>query len=194
MAPAPRRPAGCPSCGQSLSATPELYGTTIECPACQKTLTVPHPQPVPPQLPLAASTPVPAIWNPSVCGVFSLLFGLAIGPWLHSLNWKALGRTDEASKARFWALGLLGVDILRTGYVLTQPKAGTGLGISFVIGLAALLVWIVAAGRKQEREIKGRVPGTFRKRSWMGPIFGSLGYACVWFLACSVTSTSLQRL
>lgn len=38
----------CPHCGQHLSAELDWVGMEIECPACGKTLIVPHPNPVGP--------------------------------------------------------------------------------------------------------------------------------------------------
>lgn len=48
--------------------------------------------------------PTPALWNPRVAACWSFFFTAAFGAYLHMKNWEALGRPEEAAKARKWLL------------------------------------------------------------------------------------------
>ena len=57
----------CPSCGQRIEGTDAYSGKQINCPACQKTIRVPHvPGTLPPGPAIAALPLPPAQWEPAV--------------------------------------------------------------------------------------------------------------------------------
>lgn len=178
MTPAATIDFSCPSCHQTLTAPPELFGQSIACPSCSSDLVVPFDQ--------AAGEPVedlPTLWNPNAAALWSLLFTPAFGSVLLHLNAKALGREKEANAFGLW---ILVSAVVHIGAIVAVQFTGENL-FRFA-GIALLIIWYFAAAKRQETFVKQAYGDGYLRKSWGLPIAsGGAGIVALGLLAGNVS-------
>lgn len=123
-----------------------------------------------------------------MAGLYSFFLGLPIAPYMHVLNWKALGRPDEAAKSAKWAWAMLTFDIVFVAIVVTAKSGDSNLS-SFAFGRFLLLVvWAAMNGRRQQKFVKALPPGSVTERSQWTPWGMGLAYAALIFGFVLVTT------
>jgi len=124
----------------------------------------------------------PSLWNPKAAVWWSALF-LPLGPILHYLNWKAMGKDKEAKKAMIFAI-LFGILVII--HLLAPDNILMGLSIGY---LCAWLIWgwNLFIGKKniEKCKAKGKPLGTgkeqveyvtekygteYKRKSWLAPL------------------------
>jgi len=195
----------CSSCGQDLSASPELYGKTIECPACNAALAVPFPaimhsgvakaeaSPPPPPPHQVSNNPVsspnsgPSLWNPNAAANWSLFFTPVFGTYLHAKNAEALGRMAEMRANKNLFYGSL--------FILSASLIGILIpGISDLSRTAMvilLLVWYFAFAKKQATFVKQAYGDNYPRKSLGKPLL--LATCCAGGLFVIVVALSNWR-
>jgi hypothetical protein len=136
---------------------------------------------------LVASGTRITLWNPEHAASAAVL-GLGItGPVLHALNWKALGRADEARQSWGWAAAFGGASV---GIVIAAPYLMRDDGTSWAaaITLVLLVCWWFGPGKRQSRAVKSLPRGQAVFRSSKPVIAASLA------LTIGVVAISLHSL
>lgn len=154
----------CPSCHQTLTAPPELFGQSIACPSCSSDLVVPSEF-----APAEAVQDQPTLWNPNAAALWSLLFTPAFGSVLLHLNAKALGREKEANSLGLW---ILISAVVHIGAIVAVQFTGENLFRFAGIGL--LILWYFAAARRQETFVKQTYGDAYPRKPWGVPIVGGV--------------------
>ena len=132
----------------------------------------------PPNSPLESASLVeaaPPLWNPNAAASWSLIFSPIFGAVLHMKNWQALGRQDEAERARKWVIGLIVFFVLlfAGGALLPDTKAVDGA--SRVLGFAVLLSWYYSRGKPQAAYVLAKYGKDYPRRGWARPLAAAVG-------------------
>ena len=196
----------CSSCGQDLTATPELYGKTTECPACNAALAIPFPAimhsgvakaeaspPPPPQQPQPRHHPSPPtfpsaspppLWNPDAAACWSWLLSPAFGTYLHAKNAEALGRTDEKRANMKWFYGSLFILALSLVGILvpsiSQLSSDSREWRSAMVIL--LFAWYFLVARKQASFVKQAYGKSYPRRPLGKALLIYCGCAGIFFI------------
>lgn len=173
----------CPHCHNALEVDPAWAGHQLDCPVCSQPFTVPAapvvrtaPAPQAYSAP-AAPPPLPRLWNPNSAASWSVLFGPAFGPYLHHLNWRALGDHGRAAGAFRWFVAGLLVTLALTFAVTFSPDLASA---AFMISLFFMAIWLFVSGKKQVAYIKQHFGENYERRSWWQPVLG--GFAAILLL------------
>lgn len=183
----------CPHCQNLLEVDPAWAGHQLDCPLCHNAFSVASPpvtqQTLPPPLP-ALPPSLPKLWNPNAAASWSVLFGPAFGPYLHHLNWRALGDHGKAAAAfRWFVVGLIAT-ILLTVWVQLSPSLGSA---AFVVSLFLMAVWLYASGKKQINFIKEHYGENYERRSWWQPLLGGFGALILLSITLELTGGALRE-
>ena len=111
---------------------------------------------------------IPTLWNPLVCGLWSLLFTPIFGATLVARNWRVLGRIYEARASRVWVwvslVLLVAPPVLFACQVrLVALLAGVGL---FLLSAA----WFVTGCLGQMRVVRVELNYEFFRARWTKPV------------------------
>ena len=120
----------------------------------------------------------PALWNPKAAIWLSALL-LPLGPILHHLNWKALGKDKEAKKAKEWAIGFCVAQII-SFLPFIPPVAGYSLiGVWLVWGWGLFSKKTfekarekgqpMATGKEQVDYVAEKYGTEYKRKSWLVP-------------------------
>lgn len=159
----------CPHCQNLLEVESAWAGHQLDCPLCNKAFSVPHAplaQAAVATPPVSAAPPI-GLWNPNAAASWSVLFGPAFGPYLHHLNWRALGDHNRAAGAFRWFVAGLLLTFGLTFGVLFSPQLSSA---AFMISLFFMVVWLFASGKKQVALIKEQFGENYERRSWWQPL------------------------
>jgi len=167
----------CPHCQNALEVDPAWAGHHLDCPICFKSFAVPA-------MPIARTTPshqtysapppipqLPRLWNPNSAASWSVLFGPAFGPYLHHLNWRALGDHGRAAGAFRWFVAGLLVTIALTFAVTFSPDFSSA---AFMVSLFFMAFWLFVSGKKQVAYVKEHFGENYERRSWWQPLMGGM--------------------
>ncbi len=132
----------------------------------------------PPKSPVETTSGVeaaPPLWNPNAAASWSLIFSPIFGAVLHMKNWQALGRQDEAERARKWVIGLIVffVLLLVGGALLPDTKAVDGT--SRLLGFAVLLSWYYSRAKPQAAYVLAKYGKDYPRRGWARPLGAAVG-------------------
>ena len=120
-----------------------------------------------------ATEPAPALWNPNAAASWCLLFTPIFGAWLHTKNWEALGKPEQARSGRNWLIAAVVVLIATMVVAFVMPR-GTG-GVSRLVSFSFLIAWYYAAAKPQVAYIKGRFGDNYPRKGWLVPIAIAIG-------------------
>jgi hypothetical protein len=109
------------------------------------------------------------LWNPNAAACWSLLFTPAFGAWLHTANWRALGRADRARASAIWA-GVNFVFLAVNAASLVLPDNRSVELVFQCSGISLLLAWYFVIGREQVRYVSDTVGEDYVRRGWFRPI------------------------
>ena len=139
----------------------------------------------PPPLPAAGSASQsgqlngPALWNPTVAVLWSVLLSPAFGAFIIWKNWRTLKRSRRALMAGTWfwvAVTLVAVRVL------------TATHIPLVVSLAFFAGWVGFSAYPQIRYLKSTFKKAYSKRHWFLPIAAGVGLYLVSFVADHVAA------
>ena len=122
--------------------------------------------PAPPQDKAVQATTTPttepvALWNPTACVNWSLLFTPIFGSLLVWRNYQILKDNSKARKALFWAIACIALAVI--SMFLPENKAKPAL-------YALMIPWYILVARPQMKHVKERFGGTYPKKSWKQPL------------------------
>lgn len=166
----------CPDCSQELSAPPELFGLSLECPSCHATLVVPSPENArsatfPPQAEAVlqetqpSSVPPPLLWNPGAAAFWSLFLTPAFGSFLLAKNAETLGRDKEVGQFKIWMC-------ITVGLLVVLFVTGFNFGFG---GLIFFLIWYFVAARPHEQFVTSTFGKNYSHASWGVPLAVAVG-------------------
>lgn len=130
----------------------------------------------------------PALWNPVAAARWSLLFSPTFGAILNMLNWQALNEPGRAASSRAWAIGTL-LASLAAGFLDLAWSGG-----SRFIGVALLLTWYFASGRKQTTYVRERYGQQYPRRGWAKPLLAAVAALMLFTLAFTAGAMALEAL
>lgn len=115
-------------------------------------------------------TAKPKLWNPGAAVWWSLLFSPIFGTAVHAINWRALGKPEQARSMIIWTVAIaIGMPVL---YALA-PSTSAGMTPCVI----AFLAWYFATGRKQEKYVRETLGDNYERKKWSTPI--SIALACM---------------
>ncbi len=119
------------------------------------------------------------LWNPNPIAGWSLLFTPLFGSTLTFMNWRALGKDEEAKKALVWILisALVLVAFLFILDAAAHNLAPAPLGI-----VAFILVWYSSLNRPQAKYFKTELNNQYIKKKWGKPLGLALGGLVGYFI------------
>ena len=134
----------------------------------------------------------PTLWRPSTVAVWSLLFTPVFGSWLLMHNWHVLGQAQAARTARRWLLAsmlVLGLELLTAA---VNERVNGSAPLAQLIGLAWLVLWLLAAAAPQWQLVRRRFGRRYARRGWNGALgmAAACGFAC-WGAGFMLTSLLL---
>ena len=148
------------------------------------------PPPVPAQSVVDGSE-APALWNPKVLRLWSLLFTWGFGAFLLSRNWRAIGDETRATKAMYWCYSAIGFLVL----AFLIPDSSSINSAFRTIGLGVLAAWSLLQAQPQITYLKEHFDDNYQRQPWGKP----LGIAAVCLaipilglLSSTVTSDEIQ--
>jgi hypothetical protein len=117
------------------------------------------------------------LWNPKAAVWWSLLF-LPLGPILHHLNWKTLGKDKEAEDAKKYAIIFCIIELIWNIIPVNQ----------LLISIAVLATWAywglgwfakekskLATGKEQVDYVAEKYGTEYGRKSWLVPLIVSFG-------------------
>ena len=127
---------------------------------------------------------IPTLWNPLVCGLWSLVFTPIFGAALVATNWRALRREDEARMARMWvwaSLALLALPPVLFAYQMKFAACVAGLGLPLLS-----IAWFSTNCLRQMKEVRAELHHEFFRAHWTKPVLLAIvclaAYIGVFFL------------
>jgi len=126
-----------------------------------------------------ANVDVPSLWNPKAAVWWSGLF-LPLGPILHYLNWKAMGKDKEAKHAMVFAvsfcivvlIAIFALDNILTNvvYLIFWLIWGWNLIIGKTIEKLKEKGEPLATGKEQVEYVAEKYGVEYKRKSWLAPI------------------------
>lgn len=118
---------------------------------------------------------VPALWNPTAAGSWSILFSPIFGAYLHMLNWRALGEPEKAAASKRWVVVSIAffVAISVASIFMVESKGFEVL--ARLGGLVLLIVWYYAMGKSQQTYVAARFGKDYPRRGWAIPLLSAIG-------------------
>lgn len=124
--------------------------------------------------------PRPALWNPLIAALWSILFSPAFGAVLHARNAEALGRKEEADANWKWFYGTALFLIVSLWVACIPAIPSIAFKISALVLWAA---WYFSTGRAQTLAVKKSLRTDYQRKDWAPPLliafFSLLGYAAL---------------
>jgi len=127
-----------------------------------------------------ASNEVPTakLWNPTAAAVLSLFTIPAFGAAIHYMNWKALGKNEEAQKTKAWILG--GIIVFCFNTTVGVVAADKYLWIFVVDSLLYWFAWFASLGSDQIRFVKMTYGKVYPKKGVILPFVLTAAVAFAW--------------
>jgi hypothetical protein len=126
-----------------------------------------------PRIESPPETPV-ALWNPNAAAGWSILFTPLFGAYLHMLNWRALGDTEQEQASLRWVYaGVLFIValLLIDGTALDHTK---GDALTRTIEFFFLVAWYFMSAHAQAKAVKSRFGAGYAHKSWRTPLLAAL--------------------
>jgi hypothetical protein len=159
----------CQVCGSHFAVVTRQVATSS-----MGDLNVAPPVSIAPKAVNANSQPiVPAIWNPSVAGLWSFLLTPAFGAYLQMRNWQALGVPEKAEYSKIWLYLSLAwlTSVIVFNSILVNFKLGGEFSRS--MALPMLIGWYIMNGREQEKYVKEKFNSKYPKKPWTKVLLGA---------------------
>ena len=103
----------------------------------------------------------PALWNPTVAGMWSVLLTPIFGSVVILKNWQSIGEQPRVKTGWAWLAVSVAMIIV--------------FGATYWIHLIYLLAWYLAWPMKQARYVNERWGANYPKKSWVAPLLVGLG-------------------
>jgi hypothetical protein len=133
---------------------------------------------VPPQANLevdAKGDPAAPIWNPGAAASWSLLFSPVFGALVQMKNWQALGKPEEAERAKRWAITCAVILLALIVFSVSMPESKSVGALTNLGGFVLLVTWYLAEGRKQMDFVSNGYGKTYTRRGWGMPLLCGIG-------------------
>ena len=119
---------------------------------------------------VADHTASPAMCNPNAAANWSLLFSPAVGAYLHTKNWDALGNDKKAHYSRMWMVATLVIVFGSTTLAVAFPQATAFDGLSRLFGVILLLSGYFSSGRAQAKYVKVQFGKDYPRKGGSKPL------------------------
>ena len=130
------------------------------------------------------------LWNPNAAGCWSVLFTPLFGSILAFINWRALGKDEEAKKAKLWiwisVLVVVALPII-PGAVIESLSDSAPFGVAGIF----LLTWYFSLNKPQAKYFKHNL-GSYKKRGWGKPLGLAMAGLVGYFLYVGAVSTIIE--
>ena len=123
-----------------------------------------------------------ALWNPNAAAAWSILFTPLFGAYLHTLNWRALGNSEQERASMRWVVA--GVLVLASFVIIdaTAFDHAKGDALARSIEFVFFLAWYFLSARGQAKTIRAQYGAHYRRMSWRKPLLVALGCFCAYVL------------
>lgn len=130
------------------------------------------------------STAKPKLWNPKAAALWTFLLLPAMAYWLHSANWRELGKHDKARRSMGWFYGYFATAIAYVfllPYFLITPEF-----LDYTWPTIFFTIWYFASGREQIRYFR-ESNVIYEKKGWLKPVLATSAIFAAWIgiLFCS---------
>jgi hypothetical protein len=118
----------------------------------------------------------PAIWNPTVATLWSILLSPAFGAYIHMRNWHALSEPEKAATARGWFIVSLAVFCVVTALQGMQiPTSQAANAATGALAFVYFLVWYFSVARDQAKYVKKKFGKSYQHKGWLKPLALAIG-------------------
>lgn len=122
---------------------------------------------------LVDSLPPAQIWNPNHAASLAVISLGVIGPAVHAMNWRRLGKPEEQKKAFGW-VGAFAAAYLAIFWLGDRMIREDGSSYATAIVIGILFAWYFSHGRQQARYVKDLGPSRASFRSSKPLVLASL--------------------
>jgi hypothetical protein len=112
----------------------------------------------------------PAIWNPNAAANWSLIFTPAFGAYIQMINWRSLGRSENAAISQRWFVASLAMLAVYVFVSAAMPDEKAADGAVRGLGFVFLLLWYFINARVQAKYVTARFGKGYARRAWGKPL------------------------
>jgi len=141
----------------------------------------------------ATQSGTPTLWNPQAAVWWSALF-LPLGPILHYLNWKALGKDKEADQAKLYIIVFsVWLIIVQLPFISSIAACIINLFIwlSWGWGLLMKKATMGLTGKGQVEYVSEKYGTEYNRKSWLVPLLASFGFFIVYCIFIAIIEDSM---